>query len=161
LKGAVGGVYAKSQCRIDFIRLARQSEIEAEVEDQVKEQLSEYQSQITELEKQLQQKNLALELKGAVITASSEFGVSSGKRYIRVKWTVSDQVDGMKYQVWKSSKKNSRYSKMISTSKKSYKNTAGLVKGKTYYYKVRGYKSIGGKYYYTNWSNKVYRTVKK
>ena len=69
--------------------------------------------------------------------------------------------EGMKYQVWKSSKKGSGYKKMTSTSKLYYKNTSGLTKGKTYYYKVRGYKSIGGKYYYTNWSNVVSQKVTK
>lgn len=161
LDGSVGGLYAKSQCRIDVIRLARQSEIDKEVAAQVADQVNEHEARIRELEKQLKQKEEALEVKGVAVTASSVFGKSSGKRYIRVNWTVSDDVEGMKYQVWKSSKKGSGYKKMISTSKLYYKNTSGLTKGKTYYYKVRGYKSIGGKYYYTNWSNVVSRKITK
>ena len=161
LGGVVGGLYAKSQNRMDVIRLARQSEIDKEVEAQVADQMAESENRISELEKQLKQKNEALEVKGVVITASSKFGKTSGKRYIRISWTVSDDADGMKYQVWKSSKKGSGYRKVTSTSKLYYKNTTGLTKGKTYYYKVRGYKSIGGKYYYTNWSNKVSCKVTK
>ena len=100
-------------------------------------------------------------IKDMEIEATSKFGKSSGKRYIKVSWTVSEEVEGLKYQVYKSTKKSSGYSKVKTTSNLSYKNTAGLTKGKTYYYKVRGYKSIGGKTYYTEWSNKTSRKVTK
>ena len=76
-----------------------------------------------------------------------------------MKWEASEEVEGLKYQVYKSTKKSSGYSKMKSTSSLSYKNSSGLTKGKTYYYKVRGYKSIGGKTYYSSWSNVVSRKV--
>ena len=159
LHGTVGSLYGKSQGRVDSIRLARQSELDQEVAAMAKEQLKEYESQIEALTKQLQMKEQALAVKSTVITASSKFGKSSGKRYIQISWKTSEKVSGMKYQVWKSSKSSSGYKKAISTSKTSYKNTSGLTKGKTYYYKVRGYKSIGGKYYYTSWSNKISRKV--
>ncbi len=161
LKGSVGGHYAKSQGRIDSIRLARLSELEAEVGEMVKDELKEYEDRIAALEKQLKQKTEILAIKDMEITASSTFGKSSGKRYIKVTWKVSEKVDGLKYQVYKSSKKSSGYSKAKSTSSLSYKNTSGLTKGKTYYYKVRGYKSIGGKTYYTEWSNKTSKKVTK
>lgn len=159
LKGTVGSFYAKSQGRVDSIRLARQSELDQEVEQMAKDRMKDYEKRITELSRELEVKNQALELKSTVITASSKFGKSSGKRYIQVSWKASQKVSGMKYQIWKSSKSGSDYKKMLSTSKTTYKNTSGLTKGRTYYYKVRGYKVIGGKYYYTNWSNKVYRKV--
>ena len=159
LKGTVGSLYAKSQGRVDSIRLARQSELDQQVEQMAKDRMKDYEKRITELSRELEVKNQALELKSTVITASSKFGKSSGKRYIQVSWKASQKVSGMKYQIWKSSKSGSGYKKMLSTSKSVYKNTSGLTKGRTYYYKVRGYKVIGGKYYYTNWSNKVYRKV--
>lgn len=159
LKGSIGSLYGKSQGRVDSIRLVRQSELDQEVAALVKKQMKDYDAQIASLTKQLQLKDQVLAIKSTEITASSKFGKSSGKRYIQITWKVSDDISGMKYQVWKSSKSSSGYKKMISTSKTSCKNTSGLIKGKTYYYKVRGYKSIGGKYYYTNWSNKVYKKV--
>ena len=159
LKGSIGSLYGKSQGRGDSIRLVRQSELDQEVAALVKKQMKDYDAQIASLTKQLQLKDQVLAIKSTEITASSKFGKSSGKRYIQITWKVSDDISGMKYQVWKSSKSSSGYKKMISTSKTSCKNTSGLIKGKTYYYKVRGYKSIGGKYYYTNWSNKVYKKV--
>jgi len=161
LRGTVGSLYAKSQGRVDSIKLARQSEIEQEVSKLVKAQVKSLQTEVDELKQQLELAKEALEVKSTTVTAGSSFGKSSGKRYIKVSWSVDNDVEGMKYQVWKSTKKNSGYSKAVSTSKMTYKNTSGLKKGKTYYYKVRGYKKVGGKTYYTNWSNIVYRKVTK
>ena len=155
LNGTVGGHYAKSQGRVDSIRLVRQSELALEVDDMVKEQLKEYQDRIAELEKQLLQK----QIEDLEIQASSKYGKSSGKRYITVSWKVSEEIDGLKYQVYKSTKKSSGYSKVTSTGSLSYKNTSSLKKGTTYYYKVRGYKSIGGKTYYSAWSNVTSKKV--
>ncbi len=157
LSGAVGGHYAKSQGRMDSIRLVRQSELEGLLDDKV----SDYEKQIAQLEKELQNKKDIIAIGDMSIKASSKFGKSSGKRYITVSWKVSEKVDGIKYQIQKSQKKSSGYSKVKTTSSLSYKNSSGLVKGKTYYYRVRGYKKIDGKTYYTSWSNVVSRKVSK
>ena len=60
------------------------------------------------------------------------------------------------YQIAKSKYKAKKYSvvKTVSGTKKSY----GIVKapkGKTYYYKVRMYKTVNGKKIYGNWSNPI------
>lgn len=157
LSGAVGGHYAKSQGRMDSIRLVRQSELEGLLEDKV----SDYEKQIAQLEEELQNKKDIIAIDDMTIKASSKFGKSSGKRYITVSWKASEKVDGIKYQIQKSQKKSSGYSKVKTTSSLSYKNSSGLVKGKTYYYRVRGYKKIDGKTYYTSWSNVVSRKVSK
>ena len=44
--------------------------------------------------------------------------------------------------------------------KRTYKNTKSLKKGTRYYYKIRAYKVVDGKTYYSDWSNKAYRIAK-
>ena len=76
-------------------------------------------------------------------------------------WTKSAgyKVDG--YQVWRRSAKSDKYYSLGSTSETSYKDDTKLYKGQTYYYKVRGYRKIDGKYVYTEWSNVRSRVAKK
>lgn len=71
---------------------------------------------------------------------------------IKVSWDKMDGVDG--YQVYRSTSKNGTYKRAYSTAdpdKTWYINT-GRTTGKTYYYKVRGYKEIDGKKVYTKFS---------
>lgn len=160
LQGSTGGFYAKSQGRVDSIRLARQSELDQAVEERLSGQIKGYEDRIAQLEKELEEKEEILAVRNLKVTASSQYGKTSGKRYIKITWKTDSQIKGMKYQVYKSTKRNSGYEKVRTASNMYYKNTAGLQKGKTYYYKVRGFKTIGGKTYYTDWSNVAYRTVK-
>ncbi|MEG1469617.1 MAG: hypothetical protein RSC31_03145 [Anaerovoracaceae bacterium] len=60
------------------------------------------------------------------------------------------KVDG--YQIWKSSKKTTGYKMMAKRTGQKYKNTYGLKAGKTYYYKVRGFRAIDGQTVYTKWA---------
>ena len=62
-------------------------------------------------------------------------------------------------------KKNSGYGKKAfftttDGNRAKYLNTKNLKAGSTYYYKVRGVRTIDGQKSYTQWSNKVWRTVK-
>ena len=82
----------------------------------------------------------------------------NGKKALKVSWNTCTGADSVKYQVWRSTKASSGYKKAITTSKTSY-TTTKVTKGKTYYFKVRAYKSIDGKAYYGHWSNKVYKKV--
>ena len=162
LKGSVGGAYSKSQMRIDSIKLARQSEIDALVEKKAEEKIKDYKAQLEALQKQVDAQEQIIAVKSLSINASSKFSKSSsGKRSIKVSWTTSSNVSGIKYQVYKSTKKTSGFKKAITTSKKYYTNTSGLKKGATYYYKVRGYKYLNGKYYYSPWSDVTYKKVTK
>ena len=162
LKGSVGGAYSKSQVRIDSIKLARQSEIDALVEKKAEEKIKDYKAQLEALQKQVDAQNQIIAVKSLSIDASSKFSKSSsGKRSIRVSWTTSSNVSGIRYQVYKSAKKTGGFKKMVTTSKKYYTNTSGLKKGSTYYYKVRGYKYLNGKYYYSPWSDVTYKKVTK
>ena len=83
---------------------------------------------------------------------------------IKITWTKSKGYKVDYFEVYRSTKKNSGYGKkpmwtIKAQNSKYYYNTA-IKKGKTYYYKLRGYVEINGQKYYTSFSNKVYRTVK-
>ena len=161
LRGSVGSAYSKPQLRIDSIKLARQSEIDALVEARAEEKIKSYKEELEELKKQIEVQEDIIAIKTLEIDASSKFTKTSGKRKVRVTWTVSEEIEGVKYQVYKSSKKDSGYKKMYTTSGKSYTNSSGLTKGNTYYYKVRAYKYLNGKYYYSDWSDKTYKKMSK
>ncbi len=71
---------------------------------------------------------------------------------IKVSWDKIEGVDG--YKVYRAAKKTGKYSlvKTVANPKAaSYINT-GRTTGKTYYYKLRGYKKIDGKTVYTKYS---------
>jgi len=95
-------------------------------------------------------------VEGIKIKANS----SAKKGSITVKWTVDEEVEGVKYQVYKSTKAQKGYKKSITTSKTTFKNTKNLKKGTRYYYKVRAIAEIDGVTYYSDWSNKANRIAK-
>ena len=100
----------------------------------------------------------ATEVLKVKITASS----SATKGAITVKWTIKGSKSACKgFQIWRSTKKNTGFKHMFTTSKYSYKNTKGLKKGVRYYYKVRAYnRTEDGKLVFSDWSNKAYRIAK-
>ncbi|MEY8367023.1 fibronectin type III domain-containing protein [Anaerovoracaceae bacterium 41-7] len=70
----------------------------------------------------------------------------------KVTWDKIEGLDG--YKVYRATKKSGKYSLVKTTTSAnttSYINT-GRTTGKTYYYKVRGYKKIGKTTYYTKYS---------
>ena len=73
---------------------------------------------------------------------------------------VGDKAVADGFQVWKSTKAQKGYKKAITTKKTSFKNTKNLKKGVRYFYKVRAYKVVDGKTYYSDWSNKANRIAK-
>ena len=112
---------------------------------------------LTFLEAQVKANQIAA-VEGLKITASS----TAKKGSITVKWTVEGEADIDGYRVYRSVKKNSGFGTkpLFKTTKQSYKNTKNLKKGTKYYYKVRAYKVVDGKTYYSDWSNKANRKAK-
>ena len=87
-----------------------------------------------------------------------------GRKRVKLTWKKSNsgyRVDA--YQIWRSTKKSSGYTKIFtstSASHKYYINTKGLEPGKTYWYKVRGIRRVDGKLVYTPFT-KISVTTKK
>lgn len=90
---------------------------------------------------------------------SAKYNKSKKTYTIKFKKTnKSYRLDG--YQIYRSTKKSSGYTKVAKTTKLTWTDKNLGKKGKTYYYKVRGYRKVAGKTYYTNWSSKKKLTVK-
>ena len=87
-----------------------------------------------------------------------------GRKRVKLTWKKSNsgyKVDA--YQIWRSTKKSSGYSKIFtstSATNKYYINTKNLEPGKTYWYKVRGIRRVDGKLVYTPFT-KIQVTTKK
>lgn len=93
--------------------------------------------------------------------ARSKMTKLNGKKAIKVTWNAPDELNLDGYQVFRSVKRYSGFgTKPIwTTAKTTYTNNKGLESGKTYYYKVRGYKVVNDELVYTEWSYKAWRTV--
>ena len=83
--------------------------------------------------------------------------VSKSTSYASLKWDSCVGVTG--YEVYRATSKNGTYTKVSTLSATSFKNT-GLKSGKTYYYKVRAYKTVGSSKLYGAFSN-VYSITTK
>ena len=62
------------------------------------------------------------------------------------------RLDG--YQIYRSTKANKGFKKITSTSKNTWTDKKPGKKGSVKYYKVRGFRKVAGKMYYTKWSSK-------
>ena len=86
----------------------------------------------------------------------------SGK--IRLDWKKSPGYKVDYYEVYRSESKDSGYGETPYFKNSSgdvlyYVNTKNLKEGKTYYYKVRGVRTVDGQPYYTCWSNVTWQTI--
>lgn len=94
------------------------------------------------------------ELTAAQVKAITPTAKAASYSYtkIKVSWERIEGLDG--YKVYRATSKNGKYSLVRTTTSAattSYINT-GRTTGKTYYYKIRGYKKIGKTTYYTKYS---------
>lgn len=86
--------------------------------------------------------------------------LKSGKRKIVLSWKKSSDATG--YQIYRATKKNGKYKKIKTIKKRNtvkYTNKR-LKKGKRYYYKIRAYKKVSGKTYYSSFSKAKSKKVK-
>ena len=101
----------------------------------------------------------ALKKTGVKLTAEMVSATETTEANVQLTWqkTKANEVDA--YQVYRATSKKGKYTRICTTedvSVLSYADsTVTFATGTTYYYKVRGVKKIGGKRYYTKWSNIV------
>ena len=86
--------------------------------------------------------------------------LKAGKKSLTVKWKKGSKIDG--YEIQYSLKSNFKSAKKITISKASTKKTEidGLKKKKTYYVRIRTYKEVDGKKYYSEWSDAMEQKTK-
>ena len=76
---------------------------------------------------------------------------SPSTKKIKLTWTnISSRTTG--YNIYMATSKNGTYKNIGSTSNKSF-TKGNLTKGKTYYFKVRAYRTIDGKKVYSSYSS--------
>lgn len=75
---------------------------------------------------------------------------------VKLSWKKAKGYKVDAYEVYRANAKNGKYVKLYTTKnakKRSFTNGRNLQAGKTYYYKVRGVRTVDGKKYSTKWSN--------
>ena len=88
------------------------------------------------------------------------FKVTAGSKKATLSWNKQTGATG--YVVYMATSKNGKYTKIATlkgNTKVSYTKT-GLTKGKTYYFKVAAYKTVGGKNFYGSLSSVKYAKIK-
>ena len=105
-------------------------------------------------------KDIAAVKAGKVIIKGKSF--SSKTRKVTLRYAASGYDGKLKgYQISRSVKKTTGYKKTGSTVKTKWTSKKFKKVKRTYYYKVRGYKIIDGRAYYTKWSKPVKVVIKK
>ena len=87
------------------------------------------------------------------------------KNKVKLTWKKSNSGYAVEaFQIWRSQKKSSGYTKIFTTatgSRKYYINSKDVKPGQTYWYKVRGVRSLEGKLVYTDFVKIQVTTPKK
>ena len=93
------------------------------------------------------------------VTQTRITNVKSYKKAIKVYWDKASGISG--YQLQYATKKNMKNAKTITLkSNKRSKKITGIKKNKKYTVRIRAYKTINGKNYYSSWSNKMTKKTK-
>ena len=105
-----------------------------------------------------QQKTIAKVKAMKIIYTSAKYSKTKKSYTLKYKRsTKAYKLDG--YQIYRSTKVNKGFKKAASTSRTTWTDKKVGKKGTVRYYKVRGFRKIAGKTYYTNWSVKKKLTV--
>ena len=84
-------------------------------------------------------------------TVKPSLKVTAGKKKATLTWKKVSGADG--YELQMSTSKNGKFSKIKTANAKTVKYTKSkLTKGKKYYFKMRTYRTVGGKKIYSSWS---------
>ena len=92
---------------------------------------------------------------------SRTINLHSASKTAKITWEKVSGASG--YEIYSATSKNGKYKKVMTIKKGgtvSYKNTK-LKKGKTYYYKVRAYRTVNGKKVYGAYSSVKSVKIKK
>ncbi|MGG0176397.1 Ig-like domain-containing protein [Gottfriedia acidiceleris] len=85
-------------------------------------------------------------------TPTSVKAASSSYNSVKTSWAAVSGASG--YEVYRATSSTGTYSKVVTTTSTSYSNT-GLSTNKTYYYKIKSYRTVGSTKYYSNYSSVV------
>ena len=116
-------------------------------------------SKVDEYEKTKKNQKLISGVKKTTIKLSS----TASKKKIKLSWKKSKGYKVDAYEVYRKTSKSGKYTKVFTTKKPvslSWTNSKKLKSGKTYYYKVRGVRTVDGNKYYTKWSNITSKKIK-
>lgn len=90
-----------------------------------------------------------------VLAGTTAKAATAGYDKVKVTWTKSSEATG--YEIHRAASSSGSYSKVAtitSNSTVSYTNS-GLTTGRSYYYKIRAYKTVGGKNIYSSFSSET------
>lgn len=150
----------------EYVSLVEKYSNQDELVKELNSQIEAGQKELFEAKEQLKQVDNAFKnykrtvgVKATTVTASAK----AAKGSVKVSYKKSGSYAVDTYRIYRASKKDGTY-KMVKEVKASEKSatlsTKGLKKGSTYYYKVRGLRTIDGKKVYTKYSAQVKAVVK-
>lgn len=107
------------------------------------------------------EKALIAEVKAIKFSTKSTKTTLKGNPAVKISWTVPESMDFDGYEVYRSTKRYSGFGSkpFFTADREQYINNKGLKKGRTYYYKVRGFKFVNDEKVYTEYSFKAWRTI--
>ena len=114
---------------------------------------------VDEYEKTQKNQKLISGVKKTTVKLSS----TASKKKIKLSWNKSKGYKVDAYEVYRKTSKSGKYTKVFTTKKPvslSWTDSKKLKSGKTYYYKVRGVRTVDGNKYYTKWSNITSKKIK-
>ena len=86
---------------------------------------------------------------------------NNAKKALTIKWGKNTKASGYQIQYSVKSHFSNSKTKTIGKAATTSKKLTGLKKGKTYYIRIRSYKTVSGKKYYSAWSTAVKKKISK